>query len=83
MKPIDDVNQKVTIRLNRRTLRKAKILAAKHDVSISQLIAQYIETLVGQDDTYERAQRQALASLDRGFHLGGEIVATRDEWHQR
>jgi hypothetical protein len=30
---------------------------------------------------YERAQRRALALLDQGFHLGGRIEATRDEWH--
>lgn len=83
MKPIGDVNQNVTVRLNRRTLRKAKILAAKRRTSISQLVAQYIETLVGQDDAYERAQRQAVALLDSGFHLGGEIAASRDEWHER
>ena len=28
-------------------------------------------------------QRRALALLDRGFHLGGRIEATRDEWHER
>jgi O-phosphoseryl-tRNA(Cys) synthetase len=39
--------------------------------------------LVSEDDAYEQAQRQALALLDRGFHLGGVITATRDEWHER
>jgi bifunctional DNA-binding transcriptional regulator/antitoxin component of YhaV-PrlF toxin-antitoxin module len=42
-----------------------------------------IEALVGEDDTYEQAKGQALALLDRGFHLGGRIKATRDEWHER
>jgi hypothetical protein len=75
--------QNITLRLNRRTLRKAKILAAKRNTSISGLLAQQIDALVGEDDAYERAQRRALALLDRGFHLGGRIEATRDEWHQR
>jgi len=83
MKQTDETAQNLTIRLDRRTLRKAKILAAKHNTSISRLIARQLEMLVGEDDAYERAQRQALALLEHGFHLGGDIAATRDEWHER
>lgn len=75
--------QNITVRLNRRTLRKAKSLAARRNTSISGLIAEQIEALVGEDDAYEQAQRRALALLDQGFHLGGRIESTRDEWHQR
>ena len=75
--------QNITIRLDRQTLRKAKVLAAKRNTSISGLLAAQIETLVGEDDTYDQAQRHALALLDRGLHLGGTIAATRDEWHER
>jgi hypothetical protein len=39
--------------------------------------------LVGEDDAYEQAQRRALALLEEGFHLGGRIESTRDEWHER
>jgi hypothetical protein len=46
-------------------------------------VASCIETLVGEDDAYEQAQRRALALLDEGFALGGKIVASRDEWHER
>jgi predicted transcriptional regulator len=75
--------QNITIRLDRRTLRRAKILAAKRNTSISGLLARQIESMVGEDDAYEQAQRRALALLDRGFQLGGRIEATRDEWHER
>jgi len=83
MKSTDDSGQNLTIKLNRQTLRKARILAAKENLSISRLVARYIETLVGEDEAYERAHRQALALLEGGLHLGGEIEATRDEWHER
>jgi len=76
-------SQNITIRLDQRTVRRAKVLAAKRNTSISRLIAQQIETLVGEDDAYEQARRRALALLDRGFHLGGRIEASRDEWHER
>jgi hypothetical protein len=75
--------QNVTVRLDRQTLRKARVLAAKRNTSISGLLAEQIESMVGEDEAYERAERQALALLDRGFHLGGIITATRDEWHER
>jgi len=75
--------QNVTISLSRQVLKKAKILAARRETSISGLLAQEIEFLVGQAEAYERAERQALALLDKGFHLGGVIRATRDELHER
>ena len=64
-------------------LRKAKILAARRGSSISGLLAEQIEILIGEEEAYERAQRQATALLDQGFHLGGVIRASRDEWHER
>jgi hypothetical protein len=75
--------QNVTVRLDRRTLHKAKILAAKRNTSISGLLAQEIENLVSEDDAYEHARRNALALLEQGFHLGGKITASRDELHER
>jgi hypothetical protein len=75
--------QNVTISLNRETLRKAKVLAARRETSISGLLANQIEVMVGEEEAYERAERQALQLLNQGFHLGGVIRATRDDWHER
>lgn len=75
--------QNLTVSLPRQTIRKAKILAAKRGSSISGLLAEQIESLVGEDEVYEQAKRQATALLDQGFHLGGAIRSTRDEWHER
>lgn len=83
MRTGDESGQNVTVRLDRRTLRRARILAAKRNTSISRLLAEQIENLVGEDDAYEQAQRQAFDLLDHGFHLGGRILVTRDEWHER
>ncbi len=77
------MKQNVTVSLDRQTLRKAKILAAKQGTSISGLLAEQIEVLVGAEEAYERAERQALALLDQGFHLGGVIRASRDGLHER
>jgi hypothetical protein len=75
--------QNLTVSLSRQTLRKAKILAARRGSSISGLLAEQIEILIGEEEAYERAQRQAIALLDQGFHLGGMIRASRDELHER
>jgi len=73
----------VTLSLNRQTLRKAKVLAARRATSISGLLAEQIEILVGDEEAYERAQRQATTLLDQGFHLGGVIRSNRDDLHER
>ena len=75
--------QNLTISLDRQTIQKAKIIAARRSTSISGLVACQIEILVGEEETYERAQRQASTLLDQGFHLGGVIRVSRDELHER
>jgi hypothetical protein len=75
--------QNLTVSLPQQTIRKAKILAAKRGSSISGLLARQIEILVGEEEAYERAERQATLLLDQGFHLGGVINSSRDEWHKR
>ena len=79
----DGEKRNVTISLSRQVLRKARILAARRETSISGLLAQEIESLVGEEEAYERAEREALAILEKGFHMGGRISATRDELHER
>jgi hypothetical protein len=77
------MKQNVTISLDRQTIRKAKIVAARRDTSISGLLAQQIEILVGEEEAYEHAERQALALLDEGLHLGGTAPVSREELHER
>lgn len=79
----DNGKQNLTLSLDRQTIRMAKILAARRSTSISGLLARQIEILVGEEEAYERAERQAMSLLDQGFHLGGVIRASRDELHER
>lgn len=41
------------------------------------------ESLVREEKSYDLLKQQAIALLEQGFHLGGTIRATRDEWHER
>jgi hypothetical protein len=75
--------QNLTISLDRETIQKAKIVAARRSTSISGLLARQIEILVGEEEAYERSKRQALALLDQGFNLGGKGPVSRDELHER
>ena len=75
--------QNLTVSLDRKTIQKAKVIAARRSTSISGLLARQIEVLVGEEEAYERAERQALSLLDKGFHLGGAIRVGRDELHER
>jgi hypothetical protein len=75
--------QNVTISLTKQTLQKVKVLAARRATSISGLLAKQVEILVGEEEAYARARRQAMTLLDQGFHMGGVIRASRDQWHER
>jgi hypothetical protein len=75
--------QNIPVRLNRSILAQGQDLAAKRNISFNGLLAEHIETLVGEENAYEEAQRRALALLDRGVHLGGPIESTRDDSHER
>jgi len=75
--------QNVTVCLSSQTIKKAKVLAAQRSTSISGLLAEQIEILVGAEEAYESARRTALATMDKGFHMGGVHVVSRDELHER
>jgi hypothetical protein len=79
----DGQKQNLTISLDREAIRKARIVAARRSTSISGLLARQIEILIGEEEAYERAERQAMALLDEGFHLGGGKPSARDELHER
>jgi hypothetical protein len=76
------VKQNLTVQLDRETIRRAKILAAKRGTSVSAFLATQIREAVKADDAYESARRHALELLERGLHLGGGRL-NRDELHER
>lgn len=75
--------QNVTVSLTRRTIQRAKVLAAKRATSISGLLEEQIEALVGQEEAYENSCRQALSMMSSGFRLGGGPMTSREALHER
>ncbi len=63
--------QNLTLKLPLDTVRKAKVVAAERGTSISALVTEKIEELVGEDAEYQAAKRRALEWLKQGWHLGG------------
>lgn len=76
------VKQNLTIQLDRETLRKARVLAAKRGTSVSRLVASQIQESVQAEEAYETARRAALELLEKGLHMGGERP-NREALHER
>ena len=77
------MRQNITVSLDRELIRQARIVAARRGTSVSKLLAAELARTVEEADTYQRAERQALATLDKGFHMGGQPLPPRDELHER
>lgn len=73
----------ITLKIDRALLRRAKVLAAERDTSVSALVAEQLETVVRNTESYERAKRRALARLKQGYDLGYKPPASRDEFYER
>ena len=77
------MKRNLTLQLDEETVRKAKVLAARRSTSVSRLVADQIDRLVTQDETYRAARQVALEHLEHGFHLGGGPLPSRDSLHER
>ncbi len=73
----------ITLSLEADLVREAKVLAARHGLSVSRMLAQQLEELVRRDKDYEAAMRRALRRLETGFDLGWSKPATRAELYER
>jgi len=73
----------VTLRLDRDLLQEARVLAARQGLSVSRLMSEHLEGPVRKDKDYEKAERRALERLEKGYDLGWNPPASRDELHER
>lgn len=77
--------QNVTLSLPKSLLKKAKVLAAKKEKSLSQILKEAIEEKVMEDSGYEKARERQLRLLRTGLNLGthGRVSYSREELHAR
>jgi predicted transcriptional regulator len=77
--------QNVTLSLPKSLLKKAKVIAASREKSLSELLRESLEEKVREANGYKRARQKQLKLLKEGLDLGtkGRITTTRDELHER
>jgi len=77
--------QNVTLSLPKSLLKKAKVIAAGREKSLSELLRESLEEKVREANGYKKARQKQLKLLKEGLDLGtkGEITTTRDEIHDR
>ena len=77
------MKQNITLSINKDLIRKAKILAAQKQTSISGMLSRELQKIIDDSEEYELFKRKALININQGFHLGGKIAASREERHER
>lgn len=77
--------QNVTLSLPRVLLKKAKVVAAQKEKSLTELVREALEERVNQDSRYKKARQRHTRILKAGFNLGtkGRYRVLRDELHAR
>lgn len=76
-------NRNITLSLPEELVRKAKIVAAERDTSVSALVAELVEHLAGGSDDYDREWDREVARMGRSGMTVGDITWSRDELHER
>lgn len=77
-------SRNITLSLPEELVRKAKVLAAERDTSVSALVAELITHLVGGSSDYAQAWAEEEALMERGDALRvGDITWSRAELHDR
>jgi metal-responsive CopG/Arc/MetJ family transcriptional regulator len=77
--------QNVTLSLPKALLKKAKVIAASKNKSLSEFLRESLEERVRDANGYKKAKERQVRLLKEGFDLGtkGRIQVTRDELHAR
>ena len=69
------MKQNITISVDTELLRKAKVLAARRNTSVSRLLADELDAKVLRERDYERAKRAALDLMQNArMNLGGQPI---------
>lgn len=79
------LSRNVTLSLPVALVKKAKILAAREEKSLSQMMRETLEEKVTQKSGYWQAWQRQKKWLEKGFDLGtgGRVTWTREELHER
>ena len=77
-------SQNVTISIEKKVLRKAKIIAIERNTSLSGLIREYLEKLVAEENGYQQAKEFCIREMNKEYKIGAKPgTYTREELHER
>jgi len=76
--------QNVTLSLPKTLLKKAKVIAARREESLSKFLRESLEDKVREANGYKKARERQLKLVKEGLDLGthGHITTTREELHE-
>lgn len=77
------MKQNITLSIDKEIIKKARVLAAQRQTSVSRMLGQELQKLIEDSNEYEWAKRRALNHINEGFHLGGKITVSREALHER
>jgi hypothetical protein len=77
-------SRNITLSMPEELVRRAKVVAAQRDMSVSALVARLLEQLVGdvRDDEQVWAEERRLMDIGIGMQVG-ELTWSRDQLHER
>ncbi len=74
----------LTVTLPAELIRRAKVVAAMRDTSVSALVAGYLQALADQDDDYDQLWRDEQRLMSEGLRMRvGDLSWTRAATHER
>lgn len=76
------MKQNITLSIDQDLIKKARVLAASRNTSVSKMLGDELARIVEEADTYDRARRKAFHFLKNGFRFGGS-PADREMLHDR
>lgn len=74
----------VTLALPEELLKRARVLAAQRDTSLTSLVEEYLARLLERENDYDRVWDAEIAAMKEDSDMRvGEITWTRDDLHDR
>ena len=77
------MKQNITLSLEKDLIKKGKIIASKKETSLSRLLSDFLKEVINEEERYELSKRKAISILNKGYHLGGKILCSREKLHER
>jgi hypothetical protein len=76
-------NRNITLSLPSELIRRAKVVAAQRETSISAMVATLLRSAVGDVEDHEQVWAEEARAMDAGILKIGEVTWTRDDLYDR